>query len=206
MVNEFLVRCRHRQRTSFCLRCREQKVNDVLHQNMSIAQLEIQVLSDAEENRRLNHLFEQTLSKVVHKEAYRQRCLQNTQYTSFGWWLRSQPQYRNVPDHRKKHLRDQVRFAHTVYSKWETIVENLTDPEIIRIDARKLSVEQLYEARREEWCIDYDEFLRGTGNIPEEPLYDESKYEGIIRHIIRTRILDDVDYDRREVSMHGRRL
>ena len=90
--------------------------------------------------------------------------------------------------------------------KWETIVENLTDPEITRIDARKLSIEQLYQARREEWCIDYDEFLRGTGNIPEVLFYDENKYEGIIRHILRSGILEDVDYDRRQVSMLGRRL
>ena len=77
---------------------------------------------------------------------------------------------------------------------------------LTRIDARKLSIEQLYQARREEWCIDYDEFLRGTGNIPEVLLYDENKYEGIIRHILRSGILEDVDYDRRQVSMLGRRL
>ena len=206
MVNEFLLGCRHRRGTSFCLQCRQQKVSDVLQQNLSTAQLEIQVLSDAEEYRRLNHVFEETLCKIIRTEAYRQKCLQNTHYTCFGWWLRSQPQYQNVSDQRKNHLKDQVRFAHTVYMKWETIVENLTDPEITRIDARKLSIEQLYQARREEWCIDYDEFLRGTGNIPEVLFYDENKYEGIIRHILRSGILEDVDYDRRQVSMLGRRL
>ena len=206
MVNEFLVRCRNRHRTSFCLRCREQRVNNVMVQNITTAQHELQVLSDAEENRRLNHLFEATLTKIIYTEAYRQRCLHNTQYSSFGWWLRSQPQNQNITDRRKKRLQEQVRFAHTVYAKWETIVENLTDPEITRIDACKLSVQQLYEARREEWCIDYDEFLRGTGDVPEEPLYDENKYEQIMRFIIRTGILDDVNHERRHISMLGRRI
>lgn len=43
MVNEFLLGCRHRRGTSFCLQCRQQKVSDMLHQNLSTAQLEIQV-------------------------------------------------------------------------------------------------------------------------------------------------------------------
>ena len=43
----------------------------------------------------------------------------------------------------REYLKDQVKFAHTIYLKWETIVDNLTDPEVTRIDAQKLSVEQL---------------------------------------------------------------
>ena len=116
MVNEFLIGCRHSQRTSFCLHCRQQKVSTLLQENHTINQLEIQVLSDAEENQRLNHVFEETLRKIIRTEAYRQKCLHNTIYTCFGWWMRSQPQYQNVSDQRTSHLRDQVKSLLTQYT------------------------------------------------------------------------------------------
>ena len=113
------------------------KVRVILQQPQTINQLERSFLSEDEENRRLNRLFEETLAKVIRGEAFRQKCLVNTPYSSFGWWIRSQPEY-DLDDAQTERLKTQVKYAHTIYMKWETIVENLTDPAISKIDARKL--------------------------------------------------------------------
>ena len=206
MVNEFLTQCHHHHSISFCLNCRQQKVFDLRQQGLTRGQLQTLFLSDIEEHHRLNHLFAETLNRVIRGESFRQECLNGTQYTSFGWWMRNQPQYDHLSKSDRTRLRKQVNYAHKVYTDWDIITENLTDEDVMHIDPRKLSLEQLYKARNAEWCIDYDEFIRTPGDVPEVLLYSEDKYKAIIRFILESGIINDVQNDRKQVSMLGRRI
>ena len=141
MGNEFLLGCDHNQGNSFCMTCRVNKVREIQLEGLTRGQLQQQFLSDAEEYGQLNLLFQTTLRRILCGEAFRQECLRGTHYTSFGWWMRSQPQYGTWSEASKKHLRDQVKYAHVVYMQWNTIVCNLVDVDIVNIDARKLSLQ-----------------------------------------------------------------
>ena len=158
-------------RLDVCFACRQQKVARRIGEDLTNSELEGEFLSDAEEYRRLNRLFQVTLNSIIKGEAYRQQCLRNTHYNSYGWWMRSQPQYRHLTEAERKRLRHKVRTVHAVYVHWETIVRNLTDEGIVFLDARRLSIEQLADAIDLDWCYDQDEILRPAGEVPEELAY-----------------------------------
>ena len=207
MVNEFLlpvsVNGQH-SNNCFCFPCRQRRVHRTF--NDSIDDLERAFLSDSQEYRRLNILFEETKNKIIRGETFRQKCLQNTHYTSFGWWMRTEPRYAGLTDSEKKHMRQKVRIVHSVYMHWERIVTNLTDARLQYVDARRLSIDQLHEAININWCFNQDELLRSPGEIPEELLYSEDKYRTLINFIDQLGILDDMNHDRKECSRFTRRL
>ena len=209
MVNEFLlpvtINGRH-PRDCFCVGCRQHKVSIKIDWNSTNTELENAFLSDAEEYRRLNALFNETLNSIIRGEAYRQQCLQNTHYTSFGWWMNSQPQYAGLTGAEKQRLRRKVRTVHAVFTHWETIVRNLNDEKVVFLDARRLSVDQLHEAINIGWCYDQDEILRRPGDVPDELSYDEAKYRRILEFITTTGILVDINHDRKECTRLSRRL
>ena len=208
MVNEFLlpvfINGRH-QHQCFCFRCRQRRVHHTVHQG-SIDELERAFLSDAQEYRRLNNLFQETKNKIIRGESYRQQCLQHTHYTSFGWWMRSQQRYMGLTELERKRLRNKVRIVHAVFVQWENIIRNLTNERIMFLDARRLTIDQLYEAINIDWCYDQDELLRPPGDVPDDLLYQENKYKSIIQFIDTTGILDDIDHDRKECTRFTRRL
>lgn len=207
--NEFLyattINGRHRQ-PCLCENCRQQNVDQVLSNNSTNRQLEEEFLNNAEEYRRLNSLFEETMKKIVRGEAYRQQCLNGSPYTSFGWWMRSQPRYMVLSNGERRKFRTKVNMVHEVFINWDKIVKNLNDEEISYIDARKLSIQQLYQSIEPTWCSDYDEILRGPGDLPEELLYEENLYHRILEFITDTGILGDINHDKKECSKLGRRL
>ena len=51
-------------RSCFCVNCRQEKVNIILDSNSTNNQLEDEFLSDTEEYRRLNSLFNETIKKL----------------------------------------------------------------------------------------------------------------------------------------------
>ena len=191
---------------SFCVNCRQEKVNIILDSNSTNNQLEDEFLSDTEEYRRLNSLFNETIKKIVRGEAYRQQCLAETPYNSFGWWMRTQPRYMALSEGERRKLRTKVNMVHEVFHNWNKIASNLNREDISFIDARKLSIEQLYQAINGDWCYEYDEILRGPGDVPEELLYDENTYRRILELITDSGILVDINHDSKECSRLGRRL
>ena len=129
MVNEFLlpvlINGRH-SRDCFCGNgCIQNKVSLKIDGSSTNNELEQEFLSDAEEYRRLNSLFQETLNSIIRGEAYRQQCLRNTHYNSFGWWMNSQPQYARLNESEKERLRRKVRTVHAVFIHWDKIVQNM---------------------------------------------------------------------------------
>ena len=44
-----------------------------------------------------------------------------------------------------------------VYQGWNQIVSNLTDGQLMHVDARKFSVNQFYRAPNSGWCLNYND-------------------------------------------------
>ena len=91
-----------------------------------------------------------------------------------------------------------------VYTAWDTIVSNLTDPRITHLDARRFSIDSFYRARNLNWYLNENELRRGRGDT--DIVYEEFKYQRILHYIITTGILVDIDHDAVLTSMLGRRL
>ena len=123
-----------------------------------------------------------------------------------GAWMKTQERYVNMTNLMKRNIRRNVTTVHSVYTNWETIIENLTDADILHIDARKLSINQLYQAISPKWCSDQEECLRDPGDVRDESEYDEQKYIQALIFIRDIGLLADVHYDRRKTSIIGRRL
>ena len=101
-----------------------------------------------------------------------------------------------------------MKHANTVFDKWDTIVENLTDNRLTYIDARRFSIGQFWKARHLSWCLTHNESLRleAQGRSEGDKPYPEDKYQMIFQQIINSGILDDVDNDPQTAACIGRRL
>ncbi len=160
----------------FCV-CREVKLRAYLSDDTrTLRDLELSFLNDAENYRLLDKLFTETKARIIRGEAFYQQCLRNTHYLSFGAWMNSEDRYDNMSSPEKKRYCRKINMVHNVYINWERIVSNLTDVDILYIDVRKLSINQLSQAISPEWCSDHDESLRDPGEIPDELDYEEEKY------------------------------
>ena len=98
----------------------------------------------------------------------------------------------------------EVNDIDLVYKGWNQIVTNLTDPRLMHIDARKFSINQFYRARNSGWCHNYNDLMANGGQA--DIIYEEHKYQQIIRYIIQSEILDDIDHDDQLTSMLGHRI
>ena len=192
-------------RLCFCDPCRNSRYRDLFTSLTAdqLYQLTFVQMARTEEIR-LNNLLQGTLRMIVAGKAYKDLCLRNTHYHDFGWWLRSQPNYMGMdPKSRTKFCR-LVNQIDSVYTGWDTIVSNLTDPRITHLDARRFSIDSFYRARNLDWCLNENELKRGRGDA--DIVYEEFKYQRILHYIITTGILVDIDHDAVLTSMLGRRL
>ena len=208
MVNECLapnVRNGRHSTICFCAQCRQHKVVVERH-GRTERDLEARFFAEAGEYRRLNLLFEETLKNVIKGESYRAECLANSHVNTFGWWMRLQPRFQRLSEAECKKYARAVSDVHLVYRDWEQIVHNLTDPRMIHIDARKLSIHQLREARSYCWCVDYNELMRPPGDVPDDPWYDEVEFMHVINYIIARGFLVNAEYDPHRIAGFGRRI
>ena len=156
------------------------------------------------ENARLDNLYRLTIRKIIYGKVYKDTCLRNTPYEDFGWWARTQPSFMRLDKKVRDKFCREVNEIDLVYQGWNQIVSNLTDPRLVHVDARKFSINQFYRARTQGWCLNYNDMMRDGGEV--DIVYAEHKYQRIIRYIIQSGILDDIDHDDQLTSMLGRRI
>lgn len=193
-------------RHCFCPQCRARKYQEILDAGFTPGQLfdiTFKRILQSEEAK-LNELFQLTKRKIIFGKAYKHSCLHNTPYTDFGWWARTQPNFMRLPQKVRENFCKEVNQIDSVYNDWEKIVNNLIDPNLHHIDARKFSVNQFYRARNDGWCANYNDLMRGGGQA--DLVYEEHKYQRILRMIVQSGILEDISYDNILTSMLGRRL
>lgn len=193
-------------RQCFCILCRQNQYTELSNtftpeQLYDIAFVQLPRSEEA----KLDRLFYATLRKICYRKAYKDACLRNTPYTEFGWWLRTQPRYAGVNEKILAKFCVEVNRANSVYKDWEKIVQNLSNPQVTHLDARKFSIDMFYRARSMNWCLNENELKRSAGGEA-DIVYEEFKYQQILHYIVTTNILLDIDYDPLLTSMLGRRI
>ena len=183
--------------------CRTRKYREVQNEGLTPGELFDFVFDrmPRSENARLDNLYRSTLRKIVYGKVYKDTCLRNTPYEDFGWWARTQPSFMRLDKPVRDRFCREVNEIDLVYQGWNQIVTNLTDARLMHLDARKFSVNQFYRARNPGWCLNYNDMMRNGGEA--EIVYEEHKYQRIIRYIIQSGILD---HDDQLTSMLGRRI
>ena len=143
---------------------------------------------------------------IVQGKAYKQIALNGTGFTYFKAWARNQPQFQELTEKELQAFADKVNDRSLVYDKWQVISRNLADPRITEIDARRLSVGQLYDARDMGWCLNHNESLRRKSNKPDTLEYTEEKFNDIVNYIQQSGILGDISYQQHAAARLGERL
>ena len=195
----------------FCANCRAEKKSELEQRQLSYHELYRNAFGSLlrREEVQLNALYRTTLKRIVTLKVYHDTCLNSAggRYSRWGAWARKQPYFCSgrIPEKLFKRICAEVNQACAVFSGWDNIVRNLTDPRITNIDVRKLSINLLYRFRSMAKCLDYNESLRTPGTI-DEPAYPEHKFRNIMRFINSTGIINDVDEDPSRVAMIGRRI
>ena len=204
LPNQFLINTSHAE-YCFCADCRNRKCAQIIGTTVRQDTLFEAFMNGIprQDDEYLNELFKNTLIKITVGVAYKHRCLQNTRYSSFGAWLASQPQgaFGNIDTAQLCSRITQVTY---VFQDWDTIVHNLTNPQMVNIDARRFSIEQFYRARNFNWCE------RTNGNPPrgidERPEYDERKYKAVIDLVRSSELLQDVSKSSEQAKLIAMRF
>ena len=195
--------------TCFCTDCRQNRLRDVLNSGLTIQELYNRCFIELveKEDNRLNRLFSTTLNRIVTGKAYMDQCLAGSGYRMFGWWAKQAPQFRHLSAEERKSFVAKVNEINQVYNKWDTIANNLTDNRIVYLDARKLSVNQLYRAKEMSWCLQQNELNKPVGRRNEgEPGYPEDMYQIMLQAAWNTGLFDHVGHDTQVVAAIGARF
>ena len=205
--NQFLINTSHEE-FCFCVNCRNRKCAEIMGTTVTRDTLFEAFLNGIprDDDEHLNEIFKNTLIKITVGVVYKHRCLANTRYSSFGAWLGAQPQgaYGNI---NKARLCDRITHVTYVFRDWDTIVHNLTNPQMVNIDARKFSIYQFYRARTFSWCVNYNN-MHGTTSRgeSERPEYDETKYLAVLNLVRTSQLLEDVSKSTEQAKLIASRF
>ena len=188
--NVIMVNC-------FCDTCRRLRLQRIEERNLSQEQMyrNFKNMLPHKEDLCLDKVFANTVDIIVSGKAYKSKCLDGTGYKYFRSWCKHEPQFAGLPDKELSKFCDKVNEACWVFDNWEKIVSNLTDERMVEIDARRLSVSQLYLAKNIEWCLALNDTLRRKSKRIGEPLYPKEKFDNIFQNIIESGILEDIEHN-----------
>ena len=211
--NEFLFNLKAQEHNQiidgcFCVRCRNMKLTQCLdfgYTNEQLHDLFTRRLLERENNL-LDRLFKCTLQEIVHGMAYKLSCLQGTRYTYFKAWAKTRPEFTHLSEKEMKKFCLRVNEACDVFKSWPKIVDNLTDERMDQIDARRFSIRQFYLAKKITWCLRYNDSLRRRERNGNDLPYSEEKYNDILRYVISTGILDDMENNPQSTTAFRGRL
>ena len=174
----------------FCAECRLRRLRQIMTNGQLYKQRFVCCFHERVGSKRrttVEQPFHKTiLQQVVYGKAYKDSSLENTNYRYFKSWAKSQPNFAHLSKEELSKFCDKVNEANVVFDSWDVIVSNLTDHRMDQIDARGLSVRQLYLAKNINWCLSYNEMLRKKGRNEDEVPYPEEKYRDIFQYIVNS--------------------
>ena len=208
--NLFLLQNRHNQ-SCFCVPCRHRKAAAIIDRQEGSLRRALTIEIPNERENRSNSLLEVTKKQIVYGKLYKDICMANTHYKYFKCRAKRQAAYqpylndngaRKIEFNRHCQL---VNDASYCYDNWEKIVGNLTDHRIDAIDARSFSVRYFSMAGNIDWCLEYNDKVRKSGRS-QVTLYSQAQVDDIFRHILGTRILDDVEFNEQVAASIGSQI
>ena len=177
--NEVMLQC-------FCVVCRPLRLQQIEDRAMNRQDLYDQLMNFLPDkcSTDLDKLFGDTIDLIVYGKVYKETCLRGTGYRYFKAWAKLQAQFADFPEKEFNTLCHKVNECCWVFENWEKIVANLTDQRMSEIDARRLTVPQLYQAKSIDWCLQLNDTLRRKGKRIDEPMYSPEKFDNIFQSII----------------------
>ena len=212
--NDFLVNpLQHNQlmKYCFCANCRRLRLEKIDDDAMTRGELYNRFVTvfpnkiDVD----LNKCFGDTLEVITSGKAYKAACIDGTVYTYFRSWAKQEPQFADLRRRGKEFdsFCHKVNESSWIFDNWDKITANLMDFRMTEIDARRLSVTQLYKAKSIDWCLQLNDTLRRkTKRTGEDPLYPPEKFDDIFQHIINSGIFTDIEHDPSVAASMGGRL
>lgn len=210
--NEFLVYgIQHNQlrKYCFCDLCRRLRLEKIDEDAMTLGELYNRFTNilphkiDVD----LNKCFADTLDVITCGKAYKDTCLRGTVYRYFKPWAKHEPRFADLPEREFNSLCHKVNECSWIFDNWDKITTNLMDHRMYEIDARRLSVSQLYKAKSIDWCLQLNDTLRRkTKRTGDDPLYSSEKFNNIFQNIINSGIFDDIEHDPSVAAGIGGRL
>ena len=191
-----------------CNMCKHLRLVEFEERNVSQEQMynNFKNLLPHKEDRCLDRLFANTINMIISGKAYKKKCLDGTGYRYFKSWCKHEAQFAGLSEKELSRFCNKVNEACWVFDNWEKIVSNLTDERMFEIDARRLSMSQLYLAKNVEWCLALNDNLRRKNKRIGEPLYPREKFDNIFQNIIESGILEDIEHDPSTAASIGGRL
>ena len=187
--------------SSFCDACRAVKLEKYRETDAEVLRYLLRIYFPSRIENNLKQLYSDTLESVVVAKAYKSAVLQNSQYKYLKTHLK---RVGDLSDKAASNLADKVNEGCRVYDNWAKIDFNLAQCQLI--DRRRLSINQLYRAQEFVWCLRYEDNIRKSNSKPTEPYYTEEKFQNIKDFIKDSGILNDVDYDAKQITALCSRL
>ena len=192
-----------------CQRCRVEGLNNVMteeeNEEEEFFQEFFRVIP-----RQLNQIHERHFKKmkrmVLYGNALRIKSLHNTGYTSYGAWLAHSHPDLSLDERQEKC--NKINWAKNVFEKWDNIVHNMSNPLYVNIDIRRLSLQQLNRARKDNWCKEENrrQAPREERTVPTVPNFSMVKIDNIFESIIESQIVDDVSGDEDQLKLISKML
>ena len=193
----------------FCDLCRRLRLQKVNNDALTRGQMYFRLINILPHriNEDLNKCFADTLDVITCGKAYKDKCLGGTVFTYFKPWAKREPQFADYPEKDFDSLCHKVNECSWIFDNWDKITANLMDPRMPDVDARRLSVSQLYKAKSIDWCVQLNDTLRRkTKRTGDNPLYDSQKFADIFQNIIDSGIMADIEHNPSVAAGIGGRL
>ena len=195
--------------TCFCsTQCRNQAVEAIVRGTSErLICREYHRLNDIE-NQHLDQMWQVTLNRITTGVALYYSATRRAGLTSFGPSMAGEPEYFALPQRERTKLCKNINRLKRIHERWETIAHNLTNPTILHIDVRRMSVIMLEKSINFDWVREKNEAQNPnrTRRAPVIPHYPAHMIDVIFNAIQNTGILDIIQHDDEQIKLIGRDL
>jgi len=187
--------------SNFCQPCRTRKL--AVHQNSTVERLRflVQAYYPSKIEKDLDTLYKDTLECIVVCKAFKDAIMRHSPHCHLKKHLKSEE---GLSDDLATPLAKLVNEGSKVYEGWDKIEFNLMQCRLI--DRRRFSVNLFYRAREFSWCLKYEDSVRKRNSKPKKPYYEDDKFESIKEFIKGSGILEDLEYDPKQITALCSRL
>ena len=164
-------------------------------------------LQNIREDRSLDELFEEVLQTSVYGKLIKCAIQRDTPYSKPGNYLKHSRRFLHLTDDEKRSLATKINEAAWIYDNIDTIDSNLA---MVRkdanVDIRRLSMSQLYSAKKLNWCHQYAASLANKSNKPANLSYSDEQFNSLIAKIMADPCFQAVNGDPTKVASLGARI
>ena len=189
----------------WCTTCHQGRFDRIKDLNLSLPRLLVKFESHEDrESKTLERVFSEVLNATVYASLLKDKIFQTTGFRKTKTYLSFT--FPNHPDKELQTLADSINHAALVYRDIGRVFANLQQIRE-KVDIRRLSLKNLFEARDIKWCYSYAERMRGRKRRkPDELEYAEADFENLVNMNAEHPCFQAVADDRSLVASLSHRL